>query len=156
MILVVDVVDDNVESFECSPPHEIQNNFSGLEEEAEYELRLRAMNRWASWYSQEKNFWRNNFSQKKRWVTSKAQEEYFKWKKPFFSIFFAFVFIFVWISVHCHFQTRLERALGTIPLQDCRSRWSKFWCFEVNCEPRKKDWIVGLADSKTINTMLIF
>ena len=28
MILVVDVVDDNVESLECSPSHEIQNNFS--------------------------------------------------------------------------------------------------------------------------------
>ena len=45
MILVVKVVDDIVESLECSPSHEIQNNFSGLEEEAEYELRLRAMNR---------------------------------------------------------------------------------------------------------------
>ena len=45
MILVVEMVDDIVESFECSPSPEIQNNFSGLEEEAEYELRLRAMNR---------------------------------------------------------------------------------------------------------------
>ena len=45
MILVVKVADDIVESLECSPSHEIQNNFSGLEEEAEYELRLRAMNR---------------------------------------------------------------------------------------------------------------
>ena len=45
MVLVVDVADDIVESLECSPSHEIQNNFSGLEEEAEYELRLRAMNR---------------------------------------------------------------------------------------------------------------
>ena len=149
MILVVEMVDDIVESLECSPSHEIQNNFSGLEEEAEYELRLRAMNRWASWYSQEKNFWRNNFSQ-----ASKAQEEYFKWKN-LFSKLFAFVFIFVWISVHCHFQTRMERALGTIPLQDCWSRWSKFWWFEV-VSHEKKDWIVGLADSKIINTMFVF
>ena len=44
--------DDENSKFSC---HEIQNNFSGLEEEAQYELRLRAMNRWgASSYSEEK------------------------------------------------------------------------------------------------------
>ena len=32
----------NILKFSC---REIQNNFSGLEEEAQYELRLRAMNR---------------------------------------------------------------------------------------------------------------
>ena len=61
--------------------------------------------------------------------------------KEAFSKFFAFIFIFVWISVHCYFQTRLERALGTIPLQDCRSRWSKFWCFDLVSHKKRTSFL---------------
>ena len=153
MILVVDVVDDNVESLECSPSHEIQNNFSGLEEEAEYELRLRAMNRWASWYSQEKNFWRNNFSPKKRWITSKAQEEYFKWKKPFllYSLHLSLSLsehLFIAISRQGWSGLSEPFHFRTAGPGDYRSDDLRFWV-------TKKGWIVGLADSEIINKMFV-
>ena len=84
MILVVDVVDDNVESLECSPSHEIQNNFSQASKKRQ------SMNwGWGLWIGEHHDILRRRifeetiFPKKERWITSKAQEEYFKWKKPF-------------------------------------------------------------------------
>ena len=65
--------------------HKIQNNLSGLEEEAQYELRLRAMNRWTSWYS------RKNFEYFSRIVRIKILIIIIMIKKTFIFIFSCFI-----------------------------------------------------------------
>ena len=146
MILVVDVVDDNVESLECSPSHEIQNNFSQASKKRQ------SMNwGWGLWIGEHHDILRRRifeetiFPKKERWITSKAQEEYFKWKKPFllYSLHLSLslsehLFIAIsrqgWsgLSEPFHFRTA---GPGT-QRSDVLMLWATI----------KKDWIVGQAD----------
>ena len=153
MILVVDVVDDNVESLECSPLMKYKTI-------SQASKKKRSMNwGWGLWIGEHHDILRRRifeetiFPKKERWITSKAQEEYFKWKKPFLLYSFH---LSLSLSEHLFIAISRQGWSGlsepfhfrTAGPGDYRSDDLRFWV-------TKKGWIVGLADSEIINKMFV-